>query len=121
MIRRPPRSTLFPYTTLFRSERLVRAVPALGEGDEGRRDVVDGHDVEAGVRRGRDAEPEPRSVRQPGERREHADEVEEQVRGVAAGGGPRGTDPDARAEEAHVHAPSRARSPDHALSLELDA
>src|SRR2546430_12666961 len=29
MIRRPPRSTLFPYTTLFRSERLaeVRAVP----------------------------------------------------------------------------------------------
>src|SRR3712207_7978889 len=28
MIRRPPRSTLFPYTTLFRSIRLsVRAVP----------------------------------------------------------------------------------------------
>src|SRR3712207_635798 len=25
MIRRPPRSTLFPYTTLFRSERLVGA------------------------------------------------------------------------------------------------
>src|SRR2546427_1919030 len=25
MIRRPPRSTLFPYTTLFRSERDVRA------------------------------------------------------------------------------------------------
>src|SRR2546430_5347205 len=24
MIRRPPRSTLFPYTTLFRSERLMR-------------------------------------------------------------------------------------------------
>src|SRR3712207_8139167 len=24
MIRRPPRSTLFPYTTLFRSSRLVR-------------------------------------------------------------------------------------------------
>src|SRR2546425_7968570 len=24
MIRRPPRSTLFPYTTLFRSDRLVR-------------------------------------------------------------------------------------------------
>src|SRR3712207_7108400 len=29
MIRRPPRSTLFPYTTLFRSHR---AGPALGEG-----------------------------------------------------------------------------------------
>src|SRR2546429_9515994 len=26
MIRRPPRSTLFPYTTLFRSHRLVRAL-----------------------------------------------------------------------------------------------
>src|SRR2546429_3712408 len=26
MIRRPPRSTLFPYTTLFRSLRLARAV-----------------------------------------------------------------------------------------------
>src|SRR5690349_22481347 len=30
MIRRPPRSTLFPYTTLFRSEPA-----ALGAGDEG--------------------------------------------------------------------------------------
>src|SRR3712207_8363309 len=27
MIRRPPRSTLFPYTTLFRSELVVRAEP----------------------------------------------------------------------------------------------
>src|SRR2546422_5342696 len=43
MIRRPPRSTLFPYTTLFRSRAAARArsaarqyvVPALG--DEGRR------------------------------------------------------------------------------------
>src|SRR3712207_8124005 len=31
MIRRPPRSTLFPYTTLFRSER-TRAVPHPGCG-----------------------------------------------------------------------------------------
>src|SRR3712207_6962262 len=30
MIRRPPRSTLFPYTTLFRSDR--RAVLAIGAG-----------------------------------------------------------------------------------------
>src|SRR5260370_20301722 len=30
MIRRPPRSTLFPYTTLFRSGNLI----ALGEGEE---------------------------------------------------------------------------------------
>src|SRR5437879_10563814 len=26
MLRRPPRSTLFPYTTLFRSERIVNAL-----------------------------------------------------------------------------------------------
>src|SRR2546430_12054338 len=30
MIRRPPRSTLFPYTTLFRSELQVRVRPAPG-------------------------------------------------------------------------------------------
>src|SRR2546430_8722620 len=30
MIRRPPRSTLFPYTTLFRSRRLGRREPAAG-------------------------------------------------------------------------------------------
>src|SRR3989449_10013906 len=34
MIRRPPRSTLFPYTTLFRSGRL-HADPALGTCDHG--------------------------------------------------------------------------------------
>src|SRR3712207_9545536 len=29
MIRRPPRSTLFPYTTLFRSDELEQAIPML--------------------------------------------------------------------------------------------
>src|SRR2546422_8910209 len=29
MIRRPPRSTLFPYTTLFRSDRIWIAAPSL--------------------------------------------------------------------------------------------
>src|SRR3712207_8014576 len=33
MIRRPPRSTLFPYTTLFRSERGVRFGGSLGHQD----------------------------------------------------------------------------------------
>src|SRR5258708_32187113 len=33
MIRRPPRSTLFPYTTLFRSVA-VRALPQPGPGQE---------------------------------------------------------------------------------------
>src|SRR3712207_7296336 len=32
MIRRPPRSTLFPYTTLFRSRDAVRAKQLLGRG-----------------------------------------------------------------------------------------
>src|SRR3712207_7848430 len=36
MIRRPPRSTLFPYTTLFRSDR-ADAVVAGGAGPAGRR------------------------------------------------------------------------------------
>src|ERR1035438_5463153 len=34
MLRRPPRSTLFPYTTLFRSDHLVRS----GLGQSGGRD-----------------------------------------------------------------------------------
>src|SRR5256885_10887737 len=32
MIRRPPRSTLFPYTTLFRSRTATREVPAVSCG-----------------------------------------------------------------------------------------
>src|SRR5256885_13094140 len=36
MIRRPPRSTLFPYTTLFRSlEQFLEGAYAAGQGDEG--------------------------------------------------------------------------------------
>src|SRR3712207_8774921 len=35
MIRRPPRSTLFPYTTLFRSPRLRRALLAPGRSAPG--------------------------------------------------------------------------------------
>src|SRR3712207_7837499 len=37
MIRRPPRSTLFPYTTLFRSfvDRLARELAAAGPGGAG--------------------------------------------------------------------------------------
>src|SRR2546423_11348240 len=43
MIRRPPRSTLFPYTTLFRSEALIEALRrwpvglVVGNQDFGRR------------------------------------------------------------------------------------
>src|SRR3712207_7210530 len=38
MIRRPPRSTLFPYTTLFRSGGRLRGLLG-GEGEGGPRDV----------------------------------------------------------------------------------
>src|SRR5688572_32369052 len=38
MLRPPPRSTLFPYTTLFRSVEAHRVIAAL--------DVVDGHGLE---------------------------------------------------------------------------
>src|SRR2546430_13665248 len=50
MIRRPPRSTLFPYTTLFRSQKLVHGgkrqsdhvrVRALDARDEARREALD--------------------------------------------------------------------------------
>src|SRR3712207_6874560 len=34
MIRRPPRSTLFPYTTLFRSEPLYRGREQYDDGEE---------------------------------------------------------------------------------------
>src|SRR5256885_8237913 len=36
MIRRPPRSTLFPYTTLFRSVEMVEGVEAVEAGRSGR-------------------------------------------------------------------------------------
>src|SRR3712207_8423484 len=38
MIRRPPRSTLFPYTTLFRSEEAVRGLAA--EKGKGERHLI---------------------------------------------------------------------------------
>src|SRR3712207_8891444 len=40
MIRRPPRSTLFPYTTLFRSQGVEVADLLQQHEDEGRGDVV---------------------------------------------------------------------------------
>src|SRR5271169_2187362 len=46
MIRRPPRSTLFPYTTLFRSCRSHR-LPGIGSLDSSR---VARHDWEATIR-----------------------------------------------------------------------
>src|SRR2546425_6098373 len=59
MIRRPPRSTLFPYTTLFRS-RLVRVVLSRRRRDRRR----------AGARRGR------RPRQHPGRSEEHTSELQ---------------------------------------------
>src|SRR3712207_8797225 len=42
MIRRPPRSTLFPYTTLFRSERRTRPAPVRDPGRRRRRGDLHG-------------------------------------------------------------------------------
>src|SRR3712207_7140736 len=47
MIRRPPRSTLFPYTTLFRSEHVL-AAEVFGDGAEDGREV----ELRARVERG---------------------------------------------------------------------
>src|SRR2546430_13449362 len=58
MIRRPPRSTLFPYTTLFRSVRLYEQVdaivipsPAVQNGPQGQYVYVVGPDLVADVRK----------------------------------------------------------------------
>src|SRR3712207_8285320 len=42
MIRRPPRSTLFPYTTLFRSDRgsAVTPSPSVSKASDGRRELL---------------------------------------------------------------------------------
>src|SRR5688572_31045104 len=42
MIRRPPRSTLFPYTTLFRSDRVPDAVEEVGASPGDRTDGARG-------------------------------------------------------------------------------
>src|SRR6266496_4994819 len=52
MIRRPPRSTLFPYTTLFRARRPPARGPQLaGRGDAGRAPRSEEHTSELQSRR----------------------------------------------------------------------
>src|SRR2546425_5468232 len=73
MIRRPPRSTLFPYTTLFRSHRLLD-VP-------GGRDPAPGRRVRPlsvpGSRHAADRRRAARGERRPGERsEEHTSELQ---------------------------------------------
>src|SRR2546426_12833369 len=49
MIRRPPRSTLFPYTTLFRSPQRIPEVPELSHDEFSGAELA--RDLEAGVER----------------------------------------------------------------------
>src|SRR3712207_8466480 len=73
MIRRPPRSTLFPYTTLFRSEvDVVQPVVVLGHGVEDRRGHRDPGVVEHGGERG--GQPVAHLVRERSE--EHTSELQ---------------------------------------------
>src|SRR3712207_8640399 len=60
MIRRPPRSTLFPYTTLFRS---VRAVLPLGTDAFAGRDGGDAGGAEVGPDHARSGETDRKSTR----------------------------------------------------------
>src|SRR3712207_7387471 len=66
MIRRPPRSTLFPYTTLFRSESGERGLGrATAEDDDGSGErTEEGEDPEQDRRVQQDAEREQRGERQ---------------------------------------------------------
>src|SRR3712207_8342746 len=60
MIRRPPRSTLFPYTTLFRSSADLAVDGALGRDPSGQHHGVRQHGLrrQPGRHRGRDGERE---------------------------------------------------------------
>src|SRR3989454_6285097 len=51
MIRRPPRSTLFPYTTLFRSQRVLEVVPSGQRHRRHRSVLVEPDQTSAGARR----------------------------------------------------------------------
>src|SRR3712207_2335659 len=76
MIRRPPRSTLFPYTTLFRSER---SRDSAGRLEAWRADVRSG-----GQRRGREDEVQDERLR---EDAKQLLRVARERRGVGGGGG----------------------------------
>src|SRR2546430_11613305 len=86
MIRRPPRSTLFPYTTLFRSPlRIARALRKGRRGDHRRRSqalhllqhVRGGRAVEA-LRKGGGREEHAVRARSPQRSEEHTSELQSQ-------------------------------------------
>src|SRR3712207_9107552 len=77
MIRRPPRSTLFPYTTLFRSPKTTRRKGH--DGDDGRRDPAGMGEGAARTVRGRDDDGDGRRRRRRGAKprsEEHTSELQ---------------------------------------------
>src|SRR3712207_8508866 len=85
MIRRPPRSTLFPYTTLFRSfeapeDELPEEEPADGEVDEGEVEDEAPHEEEPEVEEPEDDEEpellEPGEAPDPARSEEHTSELQ---------------------------------------------
>src|SRR3712207_6958454 len=62
MIRRPPRSTLFPYTTLFRSARLMPIMCSTEAGRRSRHRRDAEARVPAALARARETEPPTRSI-----------------------------------------------------------
>src|SRR5690348_17746954 len=70
MIRRPPRSTLFPYTTLFRSRCERRRA-----GDEHPLETMVGEEAQPDQRQQRDHERQQRAVHRAQERRGGADAI----------------------------------------------
>src|SRR2546429_4616350 len=65
MIRRPPRSTLFPYTTLFRSPGTQQRASAHPRGQRGAVHLVDAHRAERLCEPGRPRSEEHTSELQP--------------------------------------------------------
>src|SRR3989454_10408810 len=102
MIRRPPRSTLFPYTTLFRSRYRHRRAGGRGHGDAElghRRDRADG----AAHRHapGRERQPLDRPGDQLVVERQHDRHGEQQRAGHGGGGGGGGHHGHERGAERH--------------------
>src|SRR2546430_6698595 len=77
MIRRPPRSTLFPYTTLFRSVRVLRMHGGIAVGSLDQRADGRGRRVEDGAAVALDHLPEAARVGE-GRSEEHTSELQSQ-------------------------------------------
>src|SRR3989442_8953360 len=78
MIRRPPRSTLFPYTTLFRSDRVSQRCRLVSDNEAASRAIADALDGIEELRRrlsqsGADAAEEARRVKRS---EEHTSELQ---------------------------------------------